>query len=105
MKEKILIGIICFLVGAVLSTGLFLGYTVVNNISECNKTKTTEVSGNQGQMPGGNNSQNSQNNNNQPPEMPSGENNQNNGNTPPEKPDTNNNNSNSNNNSTNNNNA
>ena len=94
MKEKILIGIICFLVGAVLSTGLFLGYTVVNNISECNKTKSSEVNN---QMPGRNNSQ--------PPEMPSGENNQNNGNTPPEKPDTNNNNSNSNNNSTNNNNA
>ena len=91
MKEKILIGIICFLVGAVLSTGLFLGYTVVNNISECNKTKSSEINNQRNnQMPGENHSQNNQNS--QPPEMPSGENNQNNGNPPPEKPDTNNNN-------------
>lgn len=68
MKEKIIIFIIGFLLGAILATGAFFIYTK-NNPSNSITTTQSE------QMPGGN-----------PPEKPEGEKPEMNGQKPPEKP-------------------
>ena len=89
MKDKIIIGIICFLVGAILATGTFFIYS---KVTACDKPDQQQMQmPNNGQMPGGQNNQNGQ-----PPDMPnnngqsSNDNNNQNG-QPPEMPNNNNN--------------
>lgn len=91
MKDKILIGIIAFLAGAVLTTGAFCAFTLVNN--NCHKDKG-QMQMNGGTPPTMSNSQSGSNSqSNQPPEMPSGQSNSGNNNQPPEQPSNDNNNS------------
>lgn len=91
MKDKIMIGIICFLVGAILATGTFFIYS---KVTACNKpNNNTQIQMPNGQAPNNNNSNNQNGMNGQPPEMPSQDNNQQNNNNsqPPEMPNDNNN--------------
>lgn len=80
MKDKIFLVIIGVLVGAVISTGIFFTYTIINNSKNCNNHNTQMNGGTPPSMPNQNNNgnNNSNSNNNQPPEMPNGDNNQNN---------------------------
>ena len=69
MKEKIMIFLIGFLVGAILTTGVFFAYTLIIQNSIASTPQTEQINGGE-----------------QPPEMPDGEKSEMDGETPPEKP-------------------
>ena len=73
MKDKMILFIIGLLVGAIISTGTFYAYMMINNSSNCSNQPTQMSGGNPPSMPNGENGQ--------PPEMPNGNNSPNNNQT------------------------
>ncbi len=71
MKDKLLLFIIGVLVGAVISTGAFITFSVTNNSNKVNNQGFQMNGGTPPGMPGG-----SSGSNFQPPEMPSNNNTQ-----------------------------